>query len=219
MLQLEIKLATKRADALRCQYLVAEAYNRKYDIFFSTDAVNLNARIEPYPDRYVMGLVEGDLVATAGLYLRSTYIERFGQVDDAQIDKLLEEAGMLGRYSAKRKREYTKLVIREDWEGRGLGRQFFTMTHCQDFLQLEATEPCVISCCAKVSIFESLYAASGIRARLLKQFPKYQVHSLYSSDDDPLESRVIVPELDIPPDVYSRRLPAVCELNSNPGTL
>jgi hypothetical protein len=214
---LEIKLATRRADALRCQYLIAEAYNRNYDIFFSSDAVNLDARIEPYPDRYAMGIIDGELVATAGLYLRATYIERFGQVSDDDIDTLLKDAGVFGRYCAQRKREYTKLVIRDDWEGRGLGLQFFMATHCRDFLQLETDEPCIISCCAKVSIFHQLYETAGIRARLLKPFPVYQVHSLYRSAEDPMESRIIVPELDIPPDLYNRTLPAVYEVSSALG--
>ena len=116
-MHLEVKIATKRAEILGCQYLIAEAYNHHYDIFFSSDAANLNARIEPYPDRYVMGSLDGTLVATAGLYIRSTYGERYGQVTDDEIHRLLLEAGATQRYSARRKREYTKIVIRPDWQG------------------------------------------------------------------------------------------------------
>jgi hypothetical protein len=212
VLHLEVKLATKRADALRCQYLIAESYNHHYDIFFSRDSVNLDARIEPYPDRYVMGLVDGDVVVTAGLYLKSSYVERFGEVTDEDIDKLLKDADVHGRYSSKRKREFTKLVVRRDWEGRGILLHFFMATQCRDFLQLSAAEPCVVTVCAKASIFQNLYAEAGIRTRLIKPFPIYEVHSLYSSQDDPMESRLVIPELDIPPELYAGKLPAVCEV-------
>src|SRR6185503_3611114 len=207
-MDLEIKLAIKRGDILRCQYLIAESYNRRYDIFFSNDVVNLNARIEPYPDRYAMGLIGGELVATAGLYVQETYVERFGGVTAADIDRLLREAGAAGRYSAQRRREYTKLVIRGDWEGRGVGRQFFKATHCRGFLQLDAEpdKPCAIFYSATLSIFQKLHARAGIRTRRIKPFPLYEVHSLYRSDDDPMESRLTVPDLDIPREIYERSL-------------
>src|SRR5262249_54351752 len=145
----------------------AEAYNRFYEIFFSKDIVNLDARIEPYPDRYLMGLIDGEIVATAGLYLQYTYCARYGEVTDEEIDQMLAEARVSDRYSAKKKREYTKLVIREDWEGRGLGLYFFKASHSRDFLEQEADEPHAITCCAKLSIYEKFYQSAGIHTRLI----------------------------------------------------
>lgn len=216
-MQLEIKLATKRGDVLRCQYLIAEAYNHYYEIFFSKDIVNLNARIEPYPDRYVMGLIDGEMVATAGLYLQYTYCERFGGVTDPDIEKMLLEAEVSDRYTAKRKREYTKLVIREDWEGRGLGLHFFKASHSKDFLLQEADGSHVITCCGKLSMFTRLYTQAGINSRLIKPFPLYEVHSLYSSQDDPMQNRLIIPELDIPKEVLEQRLPMSVEFTPTKG--
>jgi GNAT superfamily N-acetyltransferase len=211
MAHLEVKIAVKRAEVLHCQYLIAEAYNKHYDIFFSSDAVNLNARIEPYPDRYVMGMLDGELVATAGLYLRDTYAERYGEVTNSEIERLLVQAGASKKYSARRKREYTKIVIRPDWQGCGIGRQFFKMTHVRTFLQLDAEGSCVVVACAKVSIFRGLHDALGIRTRLIKPFPHYQVHTLYRTEDDPMETRLVIPDLDIPPEVYDQPLPSACE--------
>ena len=216
-MQLEIKLAKKRGDVLRCQYLIAEAYNRFYEIFFSRDLVNPNARIEPYPDRYLMGLIDGEVVATAGLYLQYTYCARYGDVKDEEIDGLLNTAGVADRYTAKRKREYTKLVIRQDWEGRGLGTHFFKASHSRDFLFQEASEPYAITCCAKQSIYDGLYRSGGIQTRLIKPFPVYEVHSLYSSAEDPMQSRLVIPDLDIPKDVFEQKLPMAQEFVPTKG--
>lgn len=219
-MNLEIKLAVRRGDILRCQYLIAEAYNRHYEIFFSNDIVNLNARIEPYPDRYAMGTINGEIVATVGLYLQETYSEQYGGVTEKDIDRLLHEAGVEGRYSSKRKREFTKLVVRDDWEGRGLAYHFFKGVNCRDFFQLEAEPgaPHAIVCTAKTSIFRNLHSRAGITTRLIKPFPIYEVHSLYSNADDPMESRLTIPDLDIPPDIYEQRLPTVIEFTPSKGT-
>jgi hypothetical protein len=212
-MRVEVKLAVKRGDILRCQYLIAEMYNRSYEIFFSKDIVNPHERIEPYPNRYAMGTINGELVATVGLTLGRTYVEEYGGVTDEDIDRVLAEAGALGRYSATRKREYTKLVISPAWEGRGLGRKFLEATHCRDFLLGDTDEPHVIVCCAKLSIFGTLYEKGGIRTRPIKPFPRYAVHSLYSSEEDPMESRLIIPDLDIHKALYERRMPFEIDVN------
>lgn len=206
-----VTMATRRADVLRCQYLIAESYNRHYDIYFSKDVVNLNDRIEPYPDRYAMGIIDGEVVATAGLNLGRTYVETYGGVSEEDIRRVLTSANATG-YSARLKREYTKLVISEAWERKRLGRRFLEATHCRQFLQIDAKAPHVIICCAKVSIFRSLYDRSAIRTRVLKSFPEYAVHSNYRTPEDPMESRLIIPDLDIPAEIYDRSLPIEIEI-------
>ena len=197
----------RRAEVVRCQYLIADTYNRHYDIVFSNDSVDLNAKIEPYPDRYVMGLVDGQIVAAAGLYLHNTYVERYGRVTDDEIRAVIEAAGASDRYPTFSKREYTKLVVHRDWEGRGIGRVFFAATHSRDFLNIDRHESPILVSCAKLSVFRGLYDKVGIRSRTIKAFPAYRVHELYRSADDPMESRLILPEVDIDARWYDAALP------------
>ena len=87
------------------------------------------------------------------------------------------------------------------------------MSQVRDFLHIDAEAPNVIIACAKVSIFRALHDSLGIRTRLIKAFPYYQVHSMYRSDSDPMETRLVIPELDIPSEIYDRKLPSSCEFN------
>ena len=209
-----VRLATSRADVLACQYLVAEIYNRDYEVVFSDDSYDLDAKIEPWPHRYLMGLVDGELVCTAGLYLRDTYVERFGQVSDELIDRLIAEAGGAPRHCAGRKREITKISVRRDRRGCGLGRFILGAAHARAFLQVDAepAEPHVLVSCAKRSIWDSLWRPCQIRTRVLAPFPDYKVHELYRSPDDPMDSRLIIPELDIPAPLYDRPIPGEYEV-------
>ena len=68
--------------------------------------------------------------------------------------------------------------------------------------------------CAKLSIFRGLHDAVGIRSRTLKPFPRYAVHERYRSDDDPMESRLVIPELDVPAEHWERPLPREIALPS-----
>lgn len=213
-IQLEIRIARKRSEILQCQYLIAAIYNRHYDIVFSAEGADLDAKIEPYPHYYVMGLVDGELIACAGLYVRETYVERYGQVDDAEIQQLLRQAQAENRYSLACKHEYTKLVVRQDFEGRGIGRFFFAATHTRDFLQLDTTTPALLVVCAKLSIFRNLYDIVGIHTRRIRPFPIYRVHERYSSVEDPMESRLIIPDLDIDKRWYDRQLPGIFPVES-----
>lgn len=206
-LELEVRIARKHSEIVQSQYLIAQTYNRRYGIFFSNDIADLNAKIEPYPHRYIMGFVGTQLVAAAGLYTHNTYVERFGNISDKEIDTLIHVAGASGKYAAARKREFTKLSIREGWEGRGLGRFFFAASHSRDFLQFDTDQPQVLVCCAKMSIFKNMYKPVGIHTRRLKDFPRYSVHERYCSPDDPMESRLILPELDIPKRWFELKLP------------
>ena len=208
--ELEVRVARRYAEVVRCQYLIAEVYNKHYGIVFSKDCVDLHAKIEPYPHKYVMGLVDGEVVAAAGLYLRDTYVERYGQVTDDDLRAAL--GADAGRYDPSRKREYTKLVVKDGFEGSGLGRAFFAASHSRSFLEADASEPTLLVCCAKRSIFTALYDKVGIHTRNVKPFPYYKVHEKYRSETDPMESRLIAPAIDIPPEWYAHDLPRVVPL-------
>jgi len=213
---LEIRLARRSAEMVACQYLIKETYGRHYNIVFSKTHIDLNLKIEPYPHHYAMGLVDGELVACAGMYTKNTYVERYGDVGDADIARTLTEAGMPERISWPR-REYTKLVVRDGWGGRGIGRFFFAATHSKDFICPGEDKPPLLLACAKLSVFRNLYDASNLRARVIKPFPHYKVHELYRSEDDPMESRLLLPDVDIDPQWYNLSLPGTFELEMPPA--
>lgn len=213
-LELHIRLAGSRGDVLRCRHLIAGIYNHDYEVVFSESRHDLEAKIEPWPHRYVMGLVGDELVCAAGLYLRDTYVERFGQVAPEELQAVVDAAGAAPRHDGSRRREYTKLVVREDMRGRGLARFFLAATHSRHFLQVDTRpdEPAMLVACAKLSIFRNLFHAVGIHLRPIKPFPIYRIHEKYASPADPMESCMIIPELDIPERWYELPLPGTYEV-------
>jgi len=198
--RLLVRLAESRADVLRCQRLIASIYNKEYQVVFSETSYDLEAKIEPWPHRYIMGLIDDELVCAAGLYTHSTYVERFGQITPAEFQAVIDDAAAAPRYDASRMVEYTKLVVREDMRGHGLGRPFIATCMSKSFLQAGSSEdqPAVLVMCAKVSIITHIFEPSGMRARRIKPFPIYRIHELYSSPADPMFSTMMIPELDLP---------------------
>jgi len=91
--RMQIQLAATHGQVIECHHLIAEIYNREYEVVFSDDSYDLNAKIEPWPHRFLMGLVNQELVACVGIYLRNTYVERFGDVSDAEIGEGIRQAG------------------------------------------------------------------------------------------------------------------------------
>src|SRR4029079_949629 len=104
-MRFEVCIARSREAHVRCQYAIAEVYNRQYEVVFSEDHHDLEAKIEPWPHRYLMVLRDGDLAATIGLYLRNTYVERFGQVQRAEFDHALGITDTTEDYNVDRLRE------------------------------------------------------------------------------------------------------------------
>ncbi len=205
-MRVTVRVATGHADVLRCQALIAETYNREYEVVFSDDRYDLDAKIEPWPHRYLMVLSAGELVATAGLYVRDTYVGRFGGVGPAEIAAILEEAGAVD-HEPTRLREVTKLVVRPDHRGRRLGRFLVGVAHARAFCQIDAEVPHLLVFCARRSIAEGVHEGAGLRTRTIKPFPLYRVHELYRSEEDPMDSRLIIPARDIPARWYDLDLP------------
>lgn len=191
---------------LRCRQLIARVYNQDYEVVFSEDHYDLEAKIEPWPHQFLMGLYNGELVAACGLYTRDTYVERFGQVDDDDLRALL--AGQSGgdTYDVTQRREFTKMSVHHDWRGRGIAPWLTGAAHSKHFTDVER-DCAVMVFCAKLSIIENIFHRAGLRTRKIKAFPYYKVHELYRSADDPMESRLIIPKLDIPERWYELALP------------
>lgn len=207
LLELQIRRATTVSEIAACRALITGVYRAKYGVSFASFGVDPANKVEPLPDHYVMGVVGDLIVAAAGLYTRETYVERFGEVTDAEIRRVLTDAG-LSALADRPRVEYTRLVVRPGWEGRGIGRYFLAATHSRAFLGTGADGPPLLLACGKMSIFRSLYEAVGIRTRQLKSFPWYRSHERYRSDQDPMESRLIIPEMDIDPRWYRFPLPS-----------
>ncbi|MCA9300778.1 MAG: hypothetical protein KDA28_17030 [Phycisphaerales bacterium] len=180
---------------------------------FSEDVYDLDARIEPYPHRYIMGKVDGEIVVAMGLYTHDTYTERFGEVTDDEIRDVLEGAGVGDQYVGFVRHELTKLVVKSGWEGYGLARRLHEAAHADRFMVGDETRPVVITMCALVSFMEHMLAPKGkIKGRFLAPFPRYPVHSAYRSDQDPMETRMTIPSLDVPEALRTLELPIEVEL-------
>lgn len=217
-MKVRISIAESRADVLRCQYFIAESYNDRYGIMFSEDVYDLEARIEPYPHRYIMGTVEGEIVVAMGMYTHDTYTQRYGEVTDEDIGAVLEQAGVAEAYAGYVTHELTKLVVRRGWGRYGLARLLHEVAHAESFLVGDEPRPVVVTMCALVSFMEHMLAPKGrISARFLAPFPRYPVHAKYRNDQDPMETRMTIPSLDVPDELRQLRLPVEIELAAPAG--
>ena len=203
----EIQIAKSYGQEFRAEFLIADIYNRHYDIVFSRDMVDLDAKIEPYPDHYLIGTVDGEVVAAAGLYTEGTYVEKYGNVSRERLQEELERSGAADRFDPSVTVEVTKLVIHPDWSGYGLGRELFCASYSKDFLMCAHDRPPLVLCCATQRIFESLHHSVGMHTRPLGLFPEYEVHERYRTPENPMDSRLILPGLDIPANWWDNPLP------------
>jgi hypothetical protein len=213
--KLFLRRAESRGDVLRCRQLIAEVYNRDYDVVFSEDHFDLEAKIEPWPHRYLMAIDGDELVAACGLYMHDTYVERFGQVCDDDLTCLLEQEGLDGAYDVTQRREFTKMSVRHSWRGRGISPWLTGAGHAKQFTDVER-DGAVMVFCAKLSIIDNIFHRAGLRTRTIKEFPFYKVHELYRSPTDPMESRLIIPKSDIPDRWYELQLPGEYEIERLP---
>jgi hypothetical protein len=209
--KVDVRIARTREDVARCQYAIAEVYNRQYEVVFSEDRHDLEAKIEPWPHRYLMVLAGDTLAATIGLYLRNTYVERFGKVEREEFEQALGTPNTKEQYDVSRLREITKLVVQPEFRGQNLARFTLGCGHARAFCQTDGDAPHLITFCSKRSIVGHVYKPTGLCSRLIKPFPMYKVHELYRSPEDPMDSYLMVPEVDIPPRWYELELPGTYE--------
>jgi len=208
-MELYLKIAESRYDILQCHYLIAEVYNAVYDIVFSEDPANADphSKIEPYPDLFLMALANEMLVAAVGLYTHTTYVERYGNVNPKDIAALLDSVKTKINYSPTHLREFSKMVVRPNWQGNGISLFLAGACHSAYFINRNAELPPLIVCCETRRLFQHFHKANGIRTRFIKSFPYYRVHEQYRSADNPMESHLIIPELDIPKKWHTLELP------------
>jgi len=211
-----MKIAKTSSEILQCKYLIADVYHRNYKIYFSNDIFDLNAKIEPYPHQFVMGMIGKELVACTGLYTGQTYVEKYGAVTEEDIQAKIKEAGMTERYGKARKRELTKFVVKEGWNQKGIGKFLWSAAHSRDFINIGTNdENTILLCCANQYIYKHFYESVGIKTRFLKEFPFYRVHEFYRSPENPMDSRLILPEIDIPEKAYNMELPGEYEIGKD----
>ena len=200
---------------MRCRQLIAEVYNRDYEVVFSEDHYDLEAKIEPWPHRFLMVLDGRDLIAACGLYLHDTYVERFGQVTDHDLRAILVAEGVGAEYDVTHRREFTKMSVRHTSRGRGIAPWLTGAGHSKHFTDVE-TDGAIMVFCAKMSIIDNIFHRAGLCTRTIKAFPFYKVHELYRSPTDPMESRMIIPKLDIPERWYELAIPGEYEVERIP---
>jgi hypothetical protein len=204
---IQFQIAQSEAEVRQCQSLISEVYYQKMGITFAESHFDPEAKIELYPHHYLMGIINGELVATMGLYLHSTNPERYGQVTEQDINRLLAEIGVAQQYSGKNIRELSKFVVKDNWRKQGIGKLLMGVAHCQDFIHFQEQQPHLLVTCANRSIFDFFSDCLGIRTRLLKPVPFFKIHEFYRSGQQPMESRLSIPELDIPSQWYRLKLP------------
>lgn len=196
-MKIRIAIAESSGEVLRCRQLVGDVYHRRYGVVFSSDTYDLDRKIEPWPHRFLMALAGAELVAACGLYVRNTYVERFGLVTDAEVAASLRAAGVNGAYDPAARRELTKIVVSPRLRNSGLGPLFMAIAHARGFLEVGAASPPLVTFCV-VRSMRRLIERHGIRPRAMKPFPYYKVHELYRSERNPMDSYLVIPHLDVP---------------------
>ena len=203
----DLRIAEKRGDIIRCQYFIAEIYNKRYNIFFSNEKYDLNAKVEPYPDYYIMACVDSKIVGCVGMYLKNTYIKKYGNVSNEDIDKIIKEANLSEFYSSEYVREVTKLVIDPKFSKTGLGALLIQAAYSKFFLnQGDQTAAYAVVFCGTLSSVK-LHEPAQVSTRRIREFPFYSVHDKYRSSKDPMESHIVFPKQDIPKEVRDIAIP------------
>lgn len=209
MITVVVERADRPTDVQACRRLICDTYRDRYGVAFTWGPPDPVRRVEPWPDRFVLARVGQDVVAAAGVYEQVTYVERFGDLTREDIGRAVVAAGAVPTRPVV---EYTKLVVREGWSGFGLGATFLAVTHSRGFLAPDGGPTPLVLACGKLSVFASLYERARIRTRTLAPFPVYPSHERYRSASDPMESRLVVPELDLDPVTRALKLPLTLDL-------
>lgn len=217
-MRLLLQIDRASADVIKCRHLIAEVYNAQYGVVFSEDVYDLEAKIEPWPHRYLMGILGSELVAVCGLYTRNTYVERFGLVSDAEVAAALREAGVDGRYDPSNRREFTKLVVARPYRNLRITATLMGFALARAFADMESERPPLVTFCA-VRTMRRLIERLGIHTRHLKPFPSYKIHEAYRSESNPMDSYLVIPDLDVPASFRDLVIPGEYDVEPNPGGL
>ncbi|NEO80017.1 hypothetical protein [Moorena sp. SIO4G3] len=205
-------MAESREEILKCQSLISQIYFKQFGIRFSSTQPNPSNKIELLPHYYLMGIYNGELIATMGLYLHSTDLERYANVTAQDIEQILLEAQAIDRYSGENFRELTKFVIKEQWQGKGIGKLLMGVAHSQDFIHFDGKHENLVVSCGNASIFHNFPDYLNIKTRFIKYVPYNKLFKFYVSKTEPMECRLSIPDLDIPEEWYRFKIPGEMKL-------
>jgi len=200
-----IKVAKTLDEINQCTTLISEVYYQQYGITFSDSISDPEAKIESYPQYYLMALSCETVVGTVGLYTAGTNVEKYGNVTEEDIKKVLLEAKAIDRFPGK-VRELTKWVVKKEWRSKEIARVLLSAALSQDFLHINEKEPHVIVASGSSSIFK-FAKTFNVRIRKIKLMPLYKVHENYRFHEHPLEIFLTIPDIDIPKELYLAKLP------------
>ena len=217
-IDVELSISKTPGALIKCQYLVSEIYHRKYKIAFSSDEYDLSQGIEPYPDIYVLAKVNGYLVGCFGCYTSKSYSINFGNIEKDIIQSILSAYQLEDEYSLDLIREPTKLVCQSGASSYGiphlLFRSMYSKQMIENYLTDESGTLPVLLSCGNRSAFRHFYDRQHIRTHFLGRFPEYKVHRHYASKHNPMESRLVIPSIDIPSDIYNMKIPGTYRIES-----
>lgn len=211
-MQLEFKLAESYSEIAECKSLIAHAYFDRFGIQFSNNNPDSTEKIELFPHRYLMGLVKDEVIAVMGLYLHSTNPERYANVTVQDIYKLLVEAGLESKYSGKNNRELSKFVVKDKWQNYGVGKYLIGVSHSKNFIHFDGNLDSLILSCANQSIYKKFIDPLGIQTRLIRAMPFNKILEWYFSENELMECRLTIPDIDIPPYWYNFKLPGKIQI-------
>ncbi len=195
-----------------CKRIIAEVYETEYGVKFhdDDDQCNPDHMIEPWPHRFMMGTVDGNVVAAGGLFVRSnTYVWRYGKITHDDVNRVIEEASQGHRYHSHRQVELAKTTALKRWRRYGLATALARASLSREFLEIDPHPEgdSLVICCGKHSIWEGLWKKkAGCTTRHVKPFPHYKAHEKYRNGE-PMDSRIMLPATDIPPDWHALKLP------------
>jgi hypothetical protein len=191
---------------------VGRVYGEAYGVQFVEREFDLEKKIEGWPDRFLMALFGDKLAACIGLYDGPTYVERFGRVTAQDLDPLLATAGAQGDAASRHCVELTRLTTNREYRTHRVAWLLMAAGHSVAFLGTWRGKPPLVLTGLRLSLSESLVRPLSIACRTIKAFPEYKVHEHYRVADDPMVSRLTIPELDVASRWLNLRLPA--ELDS-----
>ncbi|MGB3209046.1 MAG: hypothetical protein WBB28_28985 [Crinalium sp.] len=200
-----IKVAKTLSEINQCKTLISEIYYQQYGITFSDFISDPEAKIESYPQYYLMALSCEILVGTVGLYTAGTNVEKYGNLTEEDIREVLIQAKASDRFSGK-VRELTKWVVKKEWRSKKIAEVLLSAALSQDFLHINEKEPHVIVASGSSSIF-NFAKTFNVRIRKIKLMPLYKVHENYRSHEHHLEICLCIPDIDIPKEIYLAKLP------------
>ncbi len=214
-MKLTIRPAETESEIKACRELLAHVYGKEYGVRFVDGVYDLEKKVESWPDRHLMALIDGELAGTFGLLEKKTFVEQFGNVTLDDLIPILNCANSERSLITRKICEGAKLAvipkffIRSNKIARALVGSLFSY----NFLKpVNGIQPLVVAC-AKLSVYRKIVEPI-VNTRRIKSFPQYRIHEYYQSVNNHMESRLVVPEIDVSSNWRSLRFPFEIELGA-----